>query len=97
MLEQPLVFSTREACAAAGITYRMLDYWSRCGAVVPLEPATGTGSRVGWSMRDVEALTRIGAAVRTARANGLEISMATIADMWAVIGVGGRWSVTLTA
>ncbi|CAM5258897.1 hypothetical protein SFUMM280S_00482 [Streptomyces fumanus] len=32
------------ACAAAGITYRQLDYWARTGLVEPsVRPATGPG------------------------------------------------------
>ena len=33
------------ACAAAGITYRQLDYWARTGLVEPsVRPAYGSGS-----------------------------------------------------
>ena len=33
------------ACAAAGITYRQLDYWARTGLLVPsIRSATGSGS-----------------------------------------------------
>ena len=34
------------ACAAAGITYRQLDYWARTGLVEPsIRAASGSGSQ----------------------------------------------------
>lgn len=42
------------ACAAAGITYRQLDYWARTGLVEPsVRPAKGSGSQRLYSFRDV--------------------------------------------
>ncbi|MGH3489422.1 MAG: MerR family transcriptional regulator [Actinopolymorphaceae bacterium] len=42
------------ACAAAGITYRQLDYWARTGLVEPtVRPATGSGTQRLYSFRDV--------------------------------------------
>lgn len=42
------------ACAAAGITYRQLDYWARTGLVEPsIRPAQGSGSQRLYSFRDV--------------------------------------------
>ncbi|RNL70339.1 MerR family transcriptional regulator [Streptomyces sp. I6] len=72
------------ACAAAGITYRQLDYWARTGLVEPsVRPAHGSGSQRLYSFRDVVvlkivkrfldtgvALQNIRAAVRHLRARG---------------------------
>ncbi|MBU6243714.1 MAG: MerR family transcriptional regulator [Actinomycetales bacterium] len=42
------------ACAAAGITYRQLDYWARTGLVVPtVQDATGSGSHRLYGFRDI--------------------------------------------
>lgn len=42
------------ACAAAGITYRQLDYWARTGLVSPsVRPATGSGTQRLYGFRDV--------------------------------------------
>lgn len=42
------------ACAAAGITYRQLDYWARTGLVQPsVRPAHGSGTQRLYSFRDV--------------------------------------------
>ncbi|HEU0101197.1 MAG TPA: MerR family transcriptional regulator [Mycobacteriales bacterium] len=41
------------ASAAAGITYRLLDYWSRTGFVKPSGPADGQGSPPAYFRRDV--------------------------------------------
>jgi DNA-binding transcriptional MerR regulator len=66
--EQGLLFSEQEitahpddvgyrgptACAAAGITYRQLDYWARTGLVEPsVRPAHGSGSQRLYSFRDI--------------------------------------------
>jgi DNA-binding transcriptional MerR regulator len=45
------------ACAAAGITYRQLDYWARTGFIEPsVRPARGSGSQRLYSFRDVLVL-----------------------------------------
>ncbi|MFD5000313.1 MerR family transcriptional regulator [Streptomyces buecherae] len=45
------------ACAAAGITYRQLDYWARTGLVEPsVRPAHGSGNQRLYSFRDVVVL-----------------------------------------
>lgn len=45
------------ACAAAGITYRQLDYWARTGLVEPsIRSASGSGSQRLYSFTDVLVL-----------------------------------------
>ena len=45
------------ACAAAGITYRQLDYWARTSLVEPsVRPAAGSGSQRLYSFRDILVL-----------------------------------------
>jgi DNA-binding transcriptional MerR regulator len=45
------------ACAAAGITYRQLDYWARTGLVEPsIRSARGSGSQRLYSFRDILVL-----------------------------------------
>ncbi len=45
------------ACAAAGITYRQLDYWARTGFVEPsVQPARGSGSHRLYGFRDILVL-----------------------------------------
>jgi DNA-binding transcriptional MerR regulator len=42
------------ACAAAGITYRQLDYWARTGLVDPtVRAATGSGTQRLYSFKDI--------------------------------------------
>lgn len=94
MLEQQLSFSTREACGAAGLTYRVVDYWVRAGAVTPSVPARGTGTQRGWSVADVERLTRVGRVVHDAERAGLTVNVAAVAAMWADVD---GWSVILSA
>ncbi|GAA4226305.1 MerR family transcriptional regulator [Actinomadura meridiana] len=68
--EQGLLFDTRvsappedvgyrgpTACAAAGITYRQLDYWARTKLVEPsVRSAQGSGSQRLYSFRDILVL-----------------------------------------
>jgi DNA-binding transcriptional MerR regulator len=45
------------ACAAAGITYRQLDYWARTELVAPsVRSATGSGSQRLYSFKDILVL-----------------------------------------
>jgi DNA-binding transcriptional MerR regulator len=45
------------ACAAAGITYRQLDYWARTELVVPtVRSATGSGTQRLYSFKDILVL-----------------------------------------
>jgi DNA-binding transcriptional MerR regulator len=45
------------ACAAAGITYRQLDYWARTGLVEPsVRPAQGSGTQRLYAFRDILVL-----------------------------------------
>jgi len=45
------------AAAAAGISYRQLDYWDRTGLVVPsIKSASGSGSQRLYSFRDILVL-----------------------------------------
>jgi len=45
------------ACAAAGITYRQLDYWARTGLVEPtVRSATGSGTQRLYGFRDILVL-----------------------------------------
>ncbi|WP_375490140.1 MerR family transcriptional regulator [uncultured Jatrophihabitans sp.] len=45
------------ACAAAGITYRQLDYWARTALVLPtVRTASGSGSQRLYSFKDILVL-----------------------------------------
>jgi DNA-binding transcriptional MerR regulator len=74
------------ACAAAGITYRQLDYWARTGLVEPtVRAAAGSGSQRLYGFRDIlvlkvvkrlldtgVSLQNIRAAVQHLRAHGID-------------------------
>lgn len=53
-LPEDLGFRGPVACAAAGITYRQLDYWARTELVVPeIRSAGGSGTQRLYSFRDI--------------------------------------------
>ncbi|MFK4101684.1 MerR family transcriptional regulator [Streptomyces sp. NPDC019531] len=57
MASEQIGYRGPTACAAAGITYRQLDYWARTGLVEPsVRPAYGSGSQRLYSFRDVVVL-----------------------------------------
>lgn len=53
----------------AGCTYRQLDYWVRSGIIKPSGPATGSGSRRLFSIRNIITAARL-AAVSSAFSGG---------------------------
>jgi DNA-binding transcriptional MerR regulator len=56
-LEQAVGYRGVTACAAAGITYRQLDYWARTGLVIPsVRDASGSGTQRLYSFRDIVVL-----------------------------------------
>lgn len=97
VLDERLAFSTLEACAAAGLTYRVVDRWVRMTVVVPSVPARGTGTQRQWSISDVDRLTRIGGVMRRAEHAGLSVSCTAVAAIWQALEAGDAWSVALTA
>ena len=55
--EIELGYRGASACAAAGITYRQLDYWARTGLVEPtVRGATGSGSARLYGFKDILVL-----------------------------------------
>jgi DNA-binding transcriptional MerR regulator len=66
LFDDPVVSATADetvgyrgptACAAAGISYRQLDYWARTDLVVPsVRSAAGSGSQRLYSFKDVLVL-----------------------------------------
>lgn len=61
-------FTAKEAAAAAGISYRMLDYWLRQGFLSPATEATpGTGHHRSFTAEEVQRLTELVALYRSAQ------------------------------
>jgi DNA-binding transcriptional MerR regulator len=58
---EEVAFSTTDVLAATpGLTYRMLDYWLRQGAVVLISNAkTGSGGRRTFTAAEVDAIKRL--------------------------------------
>lgn len=52
--------STVQACEAADITYRQLDYWTRAGYFPGQKAAPGSGSRRRWNAHEVAIATVLG-------------------------------------
>jgi DNA-binding transcriptional MerR regulator len=56
-LSDDVGYRGQTACAAAGISYRQLDYWARTGLVEPsVRPARGSGSQRLYGFRDILVL-----------------------------------------
>jgi len=56
-LAEGVGYRGQTACAAAGITYRQLDYWARTALVEPsIRPARGSGTQRLYGLRDILVL-----------------------------------------
>lgn len=56
--------SSEDAVTEAGVTYRQLDYWTRCGYVRAEQEEAGPGFPRGWSRGEVEVLALLARLVR---------------------------------
>ena len=81
------------AAAAAGISYRQLDYWDRTQLVVPsIQTATGSGSQRLYSFRDILVLKLVKRLLDT----GVSLQQIRIAvDQLAVAGISDLTNTTL--
>ena len=76
-------YSSSEACAAAGVTYRMLDYWTRSDKIAPsIVEGDGSGSRREWSRLDVARLAAIGEVVADLGRLGVDMSVELVEMLW---------------
>lgn len=80
-----LGYTGQRACAAAGITYRQLDYWARTDLIRPsVHDAEGSGSRRRYSYRDILLLatmkTLLDTGVRLERIRGLMFDIVMPSD-----------------
>ena len=81
------------AAAAAGISYRQLDYWDRTQLVVPsIQTATGSGSQRLYSFRDILVLKLVKRLLDT----GVSLQQIRVAvDQLAVAGISDLTNTTL--
>jgi DNA-binding transcriptional MerR regulator len=61
-----------EVVAAAHVTYRQLDYWTRRGYVRPIEPTPGSGFPRQWTDEEAAVVERIAGLV----ASGVRLDFA---------------------
>ena len=71
---EPLTYSTTEVIEMTGLSFRVLDYWLRTGAVVLVDGNTpGSGGRRRFTEDEVEAIQRLVIRYRAALADLDEI------------------------
>jgi len=75
---EPRTYTSKEAAEAAGISYRMLDYWLRTGAVrLKNKAQPGSGNHRSFTTEEVTRLTEVVTLYKSAQeilhdfANGL--------------------------
>lgn len=57
---EPVYFTTGEVLTATGVTFRVLDYWLRTGAIRLADGTTpGSGVSRRYSLEEVEAIQRL--------------------------------------
>jgi hypothetical protein len=77
----PLV-STAEALRLSGLTPRVLNYWCDHGTITPSQPPAGRGSRTGYSLAEVAALTALARVRADLLALGLSVPRTVIGALW---------------
>jgi hypothetical protein len=88
VLDERLGFSTAEAAAACGLTYREVDNWTRTRRRVAVDRRPRPRTRREWSTVDIERLARIAGVVHRAERAGLTVGMAAISAMWDALDAG---------
>jgi DNA-binding transcriptional MerR regulator len=48
-----LLLTSDQVCAALGISYRQLNWWTSKGYLVPTVESTGTGNPRRWTLNDL--------------------------------------------
>ena len=81
---------TSKAMAVSGLTWKQLDYWTRCGALLFEQNEPGTGHA-----RELSDLQVLGSVIRQAREAGLTATTRAVADMWHAIQSGRPWRLVL--
>ena len=86
-------YSGNSSAAAAGISYRQLDYWDRTGLVQPsVRPAGGSGSQRLYAFRDILVLKLVKRLLDT----GVSLQQIRIAmDQLRAAGINDLASITL--
>lgn len=93
------MYSSREACELADITYRQLDYWCRIGTMTPAVPAQGSGTLRRFTHQQVLVVTVLSLAGGSVRVSQLTELVALLLDWdpatWdtttLLVGAGGVW------
>ena len=89
------LLTSSEACDRSGLSFRVLDYLCRQGAIRPSVVTTGSGVHRGWTPDEVERLCRIADVRAHARAAGFDITCDAVAAMWDALADGRAWTLTL--
>lgn len=76
----PRTYSSAEACALAGLSYRQLDYWQRIGTMTAHTPARGSGSRRQFTAQQVFVLAVLRHVSSLVRISDLEELAALLLD-----------------
>lgn len=83
----PVGYRGPTACAAAAVTYRQLDYWTRIGLVTPsVRAASGSGTQRLYSRDDIVRLATVRLMLRAGFA-----SLSQMRDMFDVLFHVGHW------
>lgn len=85
-----VTYRSIEVCRIAGISYRQLDYWTRCGVLLPPMAANGSGTQRAYSELELNVacvcaqLAKVGAGIAVMA----EVSC-TLRFMWEMEEVHG--------
>jgi hypothetical protein len=84
-----------DVCRASGLSYRVIDYWVRVGAVEPSVPARGSGHSREWSPREFNILVALGRVWRDLNELGLTMGTALVRQLWVELYENGAALIAL--
>ncbi len=93
-VETPTI-SSADVCRAANISYRVLDWWVRTGAVTPSLGAHGSGSRRRWSEEELACLMAIARVWHDLHSLGLQVENSFVKQLWVELMENGAAMIAL--
>lgn len=76
------LLSTAQMLDATGITFRILDYWIRCGVFEPAVEATGSGSRRQFFPESVAMVRTLGRIQEGLSRSGTGVSTVLLSEVY---------------
>jgi hypothetical protein len=96
MADVTTTYSSTDVCMAAHISYRVLDYWVRTGAVTPsVDVGHGSGRPRVWSEDDLCVMVALGRVWRDLNRLELQMNTLLVEQLWKQLRENGSAMIAL--